>query len=200
MNLNSLEELEINPSEYCFIMENSNINSDSFKVIIPKIMPLLSIDSQPIIQRINFNNKIFINDPDTLPSTSNYITTQNYIVVPRSQDSWFKFRPDTIFRKTKLLCKIINKNIKEIYLTDEVYDISNAVKTLPYFLKNPAFEILDQISVGDSVLVSYSSNGNLASGKFTVNSKYDWGVQVYINGYSRDITPTNIIGVYKNSL
>ena len=189
MGFESLEQLELNPTEYCFVMEDTPSSSSTFKVFIPKLLPSSSYNVKPVITKEIMSNSIFINDPSNKPSTSNIISVQNFITLKRFKNCWFRFAPSTILQGTRLVCKIIDNNIRNIGLIDDEFNTQYTDTSKSVYIRNPSFDILDKVNTGDRIRYF---NG-LSASDGTVTSKYEWGV--IVSGMS--ITPDKIIGLYK---
>lgn len=121
MNIYSLENIDLNQFEYCFLTETSKYNTSIFPINIPKIMPLIPLSIPKTINNILSMN-IFINDSDSKPKISNSIQTQNYLSVPRFKNTNFNYKAidDYIPKNEKFICCVMDKNIKDIYLTDNI--------------------------------------------------------------------------------
>jgi hypothetical protein len=121
MVFDALEELSINQLEYCFLAEDKIHTASTFKIHIPKLMPLvpMSGSSSPT----GYNNMIFVNDGACKPSTSPMLTTQGYITLPRFMHTDFLFKADPLLiirTGAKFICCIMDKNIRDIFLTHNV--------------------------------------------------------------------------------
>jgi len=191
MGFESLEKLELNSTEYCFIMEDTPNNSSIFKVFIPKLMPLFNYTNIPSRLKEVVDTNIFINDKTNKPTPNNDIIVQNYVTLKRFKNCWFRFTPSNILKGTRLACKVVDKNIRNIWLIDDEFNEQYADNSKPVFIRNPAYDILEMINVGDTV--RYSTGSSSSSG--TVSSKGDWGIMV--NG--TPITPDKILGVHKKA-
>lgn len=151
----SLSKLEIDLKEYCFLMESTDKYSDKFKVYIPKLMPLFNVDEQLKVWKENFINDIFVNADECKITYINNISLQNFLTIYRKRNSWFKFHPSMFEKGTRLLCEIPEKNIRHIRIVDDEFNVDKAKLSKEVFVRNPSFEILDKISIGDIVKVSY---------------------------------------------
>lgn len=121
MDISSLENFDLNHFEYCFLTERTRYNSSTFPVNIPKVMPLIPLSTPKTINNI-FNINIFVNDLDCKPKTSNSIQTQNYLTIPRFKNADFSNKADEyyIHENEKFICCFMDKNIRDIYLTDNI--------------------------------------------------------------------------------
>ena len=152
---NSLDKIEVALREYCFLMEDSDKYSDTFKVYMPTIMPLFNMNDKVKTWKDTYNKGIFLNDPACKVNTDNSMELQNYITVRRKRNSWFKYHPSTFAKGTRLLCELPEKNIRHIRLLDDDFNVDKVTSSKDVFVRNPAFEILDKIKAGDTVKVSY---------------------------------------------
>lgn len=110
---NALDKYDIEPLEYGFVMEDSDIDEDSAKVMLPKLTPLMTTGGFQEYKK-SYNPNIFVNTSDSKPAVSNNITIRNFITIKK-----FKNITTRKFNKgDKVICSIMNKDIKDIYLTD----------------------------------------------------------------------------------
>jgi hypothetical protein len=120
MNFEALEEYDINQFEYCFNLSDNGYWVDYFLINIPKLMPLIP-RAKPATTNIVIDNNIFVNASDCKPTTSSTITTQNYLTLPRFWNTDFRHKKDAndnIPEGERFLCCIVDKNIRDIHLTD----------------------------------------------------------------------------------
>jgi hypothetical protein len=171
----SLDRIDISLREYCFLMENTNKYSDTFKVYMPTLMPLFNMSEKVKTVKENYNKEIFANDPACKLSGLVSVETQNYITVRRKRNSWFKFHPSTFDKGTRLLCEIPEKNIRHIRVLDDDFNIDKVEKKSDVFVRNPSFEILDRIAVGDTAKVSYYTYSlvTIGSAPSVASAEYD---------------------------
>jgi hypothetical protein len=153
----SLEDYKLEKREYCFLMEDSDKYSETFKVYFPKVMPFFNMKEAVKTWKDYYEPTVFVNDAQCLPTTyGNYITLQNYMTINRKRNSWFKFHPSVFKKGTRLLCELPEQNIRHIRLLDDEFNVDQADKeTGKSFIRNPSFEILDKINSGDTVQVAY---------------------------------------------
>ena len=151
----SLSRIEVSMREYCFLMEDTNKYANDFKVYLPVLMPLFNMEDDVKTWKETFSKEIFLNAPECKVEVTPSMKLQNYLSVHRKRNSWFKMHPDIFNKGTRLLCEIPEKNIRHIRILDDDFDVSRVSKTSSVFVRNPSFEILDKINVGDTVRVSY---------------------------------------------
>lgn len=120
MIVNALEDMAIMENEFCFTVEKQYWGNGSFTVTIPKLMPLMGGSIKTVTS--NFNNNIFINDAACKPVTSNSMSTQGFITVPRSPNCSLEHKKsgidELIPSGTRLVCSCMNKNYKNMTITD----------------------------------------------------------------------------------
>jgi hypothetical protein len=122
MNFQALEEYDINLFEYGFNTDYRGHGSGSFSMNIPKLMPLIARGA-PATSNVVFNNNIFVNADDCKPAASASVAIQNYLTVRRFRNTDFSTKQDSngcIPSGSKFICCIMDKNIKDIFLTDNV--------------------------------------------------------------------------------
>jgi hypothetical protein len=119
MNFNAIEEYEINLFEYGINLEPTPNSSPIFKMHIYKLMPLVP-RVLPRQITVGINNNIFVNEPSCKPTASTTVITQNYITVPRFQNTNFSHKGLIVPMGALFICCIMDRNIKDIYLTDNV--------------------------------------------------------------------------------
>jgi hypothetical protein len=120
--VHGLEDYKINPFEYGFLTTSSHYTSGSFRLYIPKLMPLMSL-GQPSITNWIFNNNIFLNDADCKPTTGQKITTQNFITVGRHHNRDFGFKSDKygyIGSGTRFVVHVMDENIRDMRISDVI--------------------------------------------------------------------------------
>lgn len=222
----SIKEYNIDSKEYCFLMEDSSKYLNTFKVMIPKLMPNVNLNDTVKEMTISYNPDIFVNANDCKPTVNSSVVVQNYISVERKKNTWFNFHATMFPKSTRLLCELPDKNILRIFLTDEEFNTDKVKKGGTYFVKNMSYEILDIIQLGSTIKFhrrgyrdvskpSYNNDIELYSYAFdtddpftvrlvnhevlesTVMAKYEWGVEVIISGVKYSIPASDIIGVYK---
>jgi hypothetical protein len=195
---NALSDISLVNNDYCFLMEDTNLYSETFKVYIPKFMPFFNKEDKPKEIRITIDKNIFINSKDCAPQITNTeIITQNYIKVKKLNNSQFKFQPQTLLKNTRFVCKTFS-NPQDIYITDQNINNDQVTKPKSVFIMNPIYEILNKINVGDKVQVVYNSGLTLNTQDCIVLSKHNWGIIANVNGSQTNILPNNILGVYKD--
>jgi len=200
--IKSLENLGVKADEYCFLLEESDQYNKSFKVNIPKFMPMFSIDEIPKSNNIVFDTNIFSNDDSCKPIVNKSILTQNYVSLERFRNTNFRFHPSNIHKKTRFICKIVDGNLRNMGITDDELNLDQVDSNSKIFIRNPLHEIIDRIKVGDEVKFadgvggadnSYSIlTGNVAQ----IN---DWGVIVTlppVHDVPYGVLSSHIIGVY----
>jgi hypothetical protein len=148
---NTLDQYKIEKKEYCFIKENTDRFSETFKVYIPKLMPLLNMKDQAAIFNKLINNNIFLNDVKCKISSSTSYQVQNYLTVKRKKNTWFKLHPQTFEKYTRLICEIPELNIRNIQITDDEFNTDVTPKALPVYVTNPLYDFISKIKVGDQV-------------------------------------------------
>lgn len=119
-----LVDLELHHFEYAFLLEDSSTGSRTFRVNVPKIMPLIPRSSPTATPNV-YNNNIFANDPACKPDSSPSMTTQNFITIPRFANTEFgKYKDpdnDGIIRQgERFIAVVMDLNIKDMYLTDNI--------------------------------------------------------------------------------
>jgi len=122
MIMDCLEEYDINQMEYCFLIGNHSHGSGSFKMNVPKIMPLIG-KGNPSTNNVVFNSNIFLNDEECKPSPTNSVTTQNWITIPRFANTDLQFKADIngiIHSGARFICCFMDRNIRAVYITDNV--------------------------------------------------------------------------------
>lgn len=118
--INALSEIKLSSLEYAFLVEDTIYTSDTFKMWLPKLMPLIPRGA-PRKSNTAIDNNIFIND--VKPQTSSSISTMNYLVIPRFKSADFtnkKNGSDNIPKDSKFIIAIMNGNIKDMYVTDNI--------------------------------------------------------------------------------
>lgn len=125
-NIESISELELQDTEYCYLVGNQKYSNSSFKVKVPRIMPNVTKKG-----RDSFNKNILINATECKPSVSSSVYMYDYITVRRSAQcdlfgaaTIYEHPTDdypTIIRSgTKLRCLCTNGNYKELTIVDYV--------------------------------------------------------------------------------
>jgi len=123
-NIANVSELELQNTEYCYLVGNQKYYNTTFMVKIPRIMPNVSKKG-----RESFNKNILVNAPDCKPSVSSSIYTYDYITIKRSPQCSLEdiatiyARPSdtypTIIRSgTKLRCSCTNGDYKTLTIVD----------------------------------------------------------------------------------
>lgn len=126
MSIENISELELQDTEYCYLVGNQKYSKTSFTVKVPRIMPSISKKG-----RETFNKNILINSNDCKPSVSSSIYMYDYITVKRSAQcnlldvATIYERPKdpypTIIRSgTKLKCLCTNGDYKTLTIVDYV--------------------------------------------------------------------------------
>jgi len=203
--INSLENLGVRSDEYCFLLEESDQYNKSFKVNIPKFMPMFSIDETPKTSNNVFDNNIFINDTSCKPIANNAIITQNYISLERFRNTNFRFHPSKIQKKTRFICKIVNGNLRNMGITDDELNLEQVDGNNQIFIRNPSHEIIDRIKSGDTVKFAIGNSGPNAGFSIltgTVTQINDWGIIATIppdHDVPYSVLSSNIIGVYTST-
>lgn len=121
MMITGLQELEINPLEYCFTVSRQHVNSSSFMVRIPKLMPNVAPSDKST--RTGFNNNILINAQDCMPKASSSVTMQGFYTVKRFRNVSLCHHGDITGHMSsgqKLIATVMDKNIRDIYITDNI--------------------------------------------------------------------------------
>lgn len=109
----SLQKYELDQHEYGFIMDNSDRNSTTCKVMIPKLTPLMSTKEVQYFKK-SFNPNIFVNSTESKPNISSSILISNFITVKKFNDT-----ASRDFKKgERVICCVMNKDIRDIYLTN----------------------------------------------------------------------------------
>jgi len=199
---NGLESLGVKSDEYCFLLEESNQYNKSFKVNIPKFMPMFSIDDTPKTNNIIFDNNIFLNDETCKPIVNKSIVTQNYISLERFRNTNFRFHPSKIHKKTRFICKIVNMNLRNMGITDDELNLDQVDGNNQIFIRNPSHEIIDRIQSGDTIKFANGVGGadeeySILTGK--VSQVKEWGVIATLpptHDVPYGVLSSHIIGVY----
>lgn len=118
----ALKDFDIEREEIAFLLEPTMYNARSFKVRIPKLMPLIPYRVADIHEVYNTN--IFCNDKPCRPGVAKRVMLQTYINIPRlglsnlsTAGSWEDGNFVGIMPVgTRFLCNVISKNIREIYI------------------------------------------------------------------------------------
>ena len=115
VDIKNISDINLNQIEYCYLSGDQNIDSDSFKIKIPKLMTNLADEIDNII-----NKDIFSNASDCRPVANN-VKLQSFITVKKSKQC--KLYPKnkditTIPDKTRVICNCINNNIKNMVIVD----------------------------------------------------------------------------------
>lgn len=121
----ALVDFDIEKEEYGYLMEASHYTNKSFKIRIPKLMPLIN---QNCDIRESYNTNIFENDSECKLPNINKVTTQNYLTINRAgysnlagAGSWNDDEfIGTISAGQRFLCTIIGQNIRQIFITDAI--------------------------------------------------------------------------------
>lgn len=122
---NALTEFDIEKEEYGYLIESSHYTNKSFKIKIPKLMPLVN---QNYDIRESYNTNIFENDSGCKLPNINRVTTQNYLSINRAgysnlagAGSWNGNEFIGIIPAgQRFLCTIIGQNIRQIFITDAI--------------------------------------------------------------------------------
>lgn len=126
MSIENVSELELQNTEYCYLVGNQKYTNSSFMVKVPRIMPNISKKG-----RDSFNKNILVNATDCKPSVVSSIYMYDYITVKRSPQCSLQGvatiyeRPrdeyPTIIRSgTKLKCLCTNGDYKSLTIVDYV--------------------------------------------------------------------------------
>ena len=113
MIFNALDKYELEQYEYGFIIEPTDASSDTCKVYIPKLTPFMN-NAKPQTYEKTFNKNIFVNSSTTVPITSNSIKISNYLTIKKFND----FKSRSFKGGERVICCIMNKDIRDIYLTN----------------------------------------------------------------------------------
>lgn len=109
----SLDRYDLEQHEYGFLMEDTDHNSDTCRVMIPKLTPLMNTNEIQNYKK-SFNPNIFVNSNDSKPSVKTSIVISNYTTIKKFNDS----KTRTFNNKDRVICCIMNKDIRDIYLTN----------------------------------------------------------------------------------
>ena len=116
-----LEEVKLNPFEYCFLTTDTPHSASSFQVHIPKVMPQIGASDKKTKTAIN--NNIFANASDCRPQSASTITTQGFLTIGRFRNTDLEFKADItgIIRKgAKFIAVVMDSNIRDMYVTDNI--------------------------------------------------------------------------------
>lgn len=96
-------------------------NSGNWDLYIPKIMPLITQGTRKITT-VTLDSSIFINNQNCKPIVSRYISSQNFITVPKHPKASFvnKYKKHGI----KVEVEVLNANVDNMRITD-TYDESH---------------------------------------------------------------------------
>lgn len=122
MFIDGYEELELESFEYCFLTTKTHHSSGSFDMHIPKLMPLIP-RAEKNTTTFPINNTMFVNDAACKPQAAKSVATQNFLTVPRFQNTDFLFKADKlgyIHFGARFLGSFINKNYRDRHLTDSI--------------------------------------------------------------------------------
>jgi hypothetical protein len=225
-HFNGLKRYTIEEIEYCFILEDTNKNSNTFKVNIPKLMPFIPI-AKPTEEEEILDDNIIINSRDSYRGLVNKrVKTQNYISVRKRKDCLFNYYPDTFESNIRMKCEILNKDVSRIVLIDDEFTTSKINKYKTLYISNPNNDFLFKINTGDEIKFiikdfytrSYDScpnneyhypkkhgdsssctilKYNELSGK--VINKFNWGVEVDVSGITHPVPTSDILGFFRDS-
>ncbi|MDD3172084.1 MAG: hypothetical protein PHF63_00190 [Herbinix sp.] len=119
-DINAIKTFNIEATEYGYNLAYASYNASSFKVNIPKLMPLIPV-APPLVTPKMYNPKIFCNDISNMPVGGMVINTQNYLTinVNRNSDTYNRGGTDGgTGYMTRVNCRILNNNIRNIYITN----------------------------------------------------------------------------------
>ncbi len=114
----TLTDITLNQNEYCYLASKQHSSNSSFKVIVPKLMSMITGGS-----RLAFSSWYNDNDPSCQINFSHYVQTQNYITVKRSPNCSLSHKADKygyLAKGTRLTCSCMNGNIKDLVIIDAV--------------------------------------------------------------------------------
>lgn len=125
---------EIASFEYGFLLENTDLNANSFKLHIPKIMPLIKQEDPKHVSK-GLRSDIFVNAAECRPKVSATIMTRNYLDVPilsgftqpkpviqftsnTSDGTPWPFPRSRFNKGARVICMSVNNNINDLYITN----------------------------------------------------------------------------------
>lgn len=117
-----LEDYGIKPFEYAFLTEATSKDAETFRLYLPKLMPMFPCDT-PVFNNWLFNNNVFLNDDVCKPRSISTIKTQNFITVPRHLSRDFSPRADgsgNLPKDSKFIVQVMDENIRDIRVSDIV--------------------------------------------------------------------------------
>lgn len=107
--LKGINDLELECIENAICLEDT-FDSDTIKVNIPKLMPLIDVD-KPKKRNIIINRNILLNDPASIPNIDFRVETSNYIELPSRNIL-------NVYSGESVTVLIPNKNIKKMRVID----------------------------------------------------------------------------------
>lgn len=118
MKETSIPNIAIQQVEYGILVEPTHYSSKTFKIKLPKLMPILIAE-----QKIIYNRNVIINDTACKPTVGNSVKAQTYITVKRSTSCNLRDKANIagiVPEGTTLTLTCMNGNIKDMIITDSV--------------------------------------------------------------------------------
>lgn len=118
--LESVQEINLDHFEYAILVEDTPKGASTFKLYIPKLMPLVQTGDQTASQwKEEVRGDIFVNDAQCKIDHMKTVTCQNYITVSRYSDSDFSARANIngiIPKGTKFIIHSLYGNYNDLYV------------------------------------------------------------------------------------
>lgn len=113
----SMSGLDLKSYEYVFTYGEHDVNAESFKIIIPKMMPFINNNT---IGKAGFNSHVFVNNKDDRPVISRTVEIQNYITIKKSKNCSLEHVAvnGKIPNKTRLICMCPSNMISDLTIID----------------------------------------------------------------------------------
>ena len=111
--MSNVEKWNINTSEVGKLIGEYSYKSQTFKVYIAKLIPLISFGKAKS-KNVVINKGCFLNASKCKPSMASQIKSVNYISIPRASNTSF---PTKMSHGAKVTVKIPNHNIDNMSIT-----------------------------------------------------------------------------------
>lgn len=116
--LDALEEINLDHFEYAMLLKDTNMNSSTFKMFVPKIMPAVKYKEADTWDE-EIKTGIFVNDKECKIEHSKKIKCQNFLTIERHTNTDFSSRADKhniIKKDTKFIIQSMYGNVKDLYV------------------------------------------------------------------------------------
>lgn len=118
MLVHTMNEYEINESEYAFLTITTHHTAPNFDLHVPKLMTFPR--GAPTQSTRQYNKSIFVNDDKCKPSASGALATQNFLNIDRYFDKDLSLRADPaglLYDGTRFIVHFMDKNIQDVHIS-----------------------------------------------------------------------------------